>query len=215
MANFNTPGMGVYGSTWQAGGYSGAGNVARLLDSLAGRVAAICGNADTVFDELQQVRTMFSYEKLVVFGVNDVGMYIDRLDHWVTLHYSNLKVWKAVRWAEGRGTHETHYHSIVEGPEVEYAWQGLNPNFPLSGYFAAQVAYLMGADQIILCGCPGSPARRFFEAELRQDFGYGGGPSVSDVNIRQQFVGEMNRVPNFKDRLRSMSGWTREYLGGV
>lgn len=212
--NYNTIGMGTYGSTWQAAAYSGNGNVQELIGTLADRVVAVCGNAHTVFDELELVRRKYDYEDLVVFGVNDVGMFLPRLDHWLTLHWKKLPAWKAARWSSGF-TSDTKYHSIVTGEAIDYSWFGLNPLFALSGYFAAQVAYIMDARLIILCGCPGAPVRRFFEAAPRSDFGYGGGTTQSDDGVRQQFINEMNRVNDFKERLRSMGGWTRNYLGGL
>ena len=211
-ANFNAASMGNYGSTWQVRGYAGQGNVHPLLGTLTGRVVAVCGNAWTVFEDLEAVRA--KYSDLVVFGVNDVGMYLDQLDHWATLHYANLLAWKSVRWLSGRGAWDTTVHSVQEAAGVHYVWANITPMFALSGYFAAQIAYVMGADKIFLCGCPGSAARRFFEATPKPE-GYGGDVAVSDINLRKQFIDEMERVPDFAERMRSVSGWTRSYLGGL
>ncbi|KKL64426.1 hypothetical protein LCGC14_2165120, partial [marine sediment metagenome] len=54
MTTWNTPGMGTYGATWEQGGYCGRGNVAELIDSLRGRPAIVCGNAEGVFAELDR-----------------------------------------------------------------------------------------------------------------------------------------------------------------
>lgn len=226
MTEWNTPGMGTYGSTWQHAGYSGAGNVAGLLDSLRGRPAIVCGNAAGVFEELEEAkRLLFLARALtnngaiggtsepVIVAANDVGMYLDVLDHWVTLHTDNLAAWKAVRWLHHRGAESTQYHAPDEKPPVNWVWSGLNPHFALSGYYATQIMWLMGCRPIVLCGCPGTPARRFFEAQPRADFGYGGGQATSDQNIRRQVEQEMKRLPEFKRAVRSMSGWTREFFG--
>jgi hypothetical protein len=115
---------------------------------------------------------------------------------------------KADEWAKYHGVNSKHLY-------VDYAWEFLTPIMALSGYFAMQIAWLMGCSPIILAGCPGDGTPRFFEAKQRGGFQYGSGETGSDKGIRQQVVNEMNRVPEFKAAVRSMSGWTREFFGGV
>lgn len=212
MGNYNAPSMGTYGSLWQAHGYAGRGNTAELIDTLKGRVVVVCGNAEGVFQEYELVKR--KYDDIVVFGVNDAGMYIPNLVHWVSLHWDKLDAWRNVRRMENPDEKIT-MHSIQEHPNVNYTWAGLTPYFALSGYFAMQIAYIMGADLIVLCGCPGLGVRRFFEATSRLDMQYGGGIGQSDRNVQQQVVSEMNRLPEFKQKVRSMNGWTRNYFGGL
>ncbi len=209
----NAESMGTYGSSWQAAGYSGSGNVAGLIDSLRDRTAIICGNADGVFDELADV--LLKVENPVIYAVNDVGMFLPQVDHWVSLHPDNLGAWKAVRWLQTREHENAKYHSYDSRPFIDYKWMGLVPVFALSGYFAMQIAHIMGVSKIVLCGCPGDATRRFFEQKPRSDFFYGAGPHGSDKSIREQVEKEMNRLPDFKDKVRSMSGWTRDFFGGL
>lgn len=206
--------MGTYGSAWQTGGYSGSGNVEPLIGSLQGKTAIIAGNAVGVFGEVDTVLAL--HPDAIVFAVNDVGMYLPRVDHWVSLHADNLGVWKAVRWLTHHQMEAAKYHSVTARPVVDFLWEGLTPCFALSGYFAMQIAYILGAREIILCGCPGSPVRRFFEARLREDgFGYGGGLKGSDKGIREQLEKEMERVPELRKKVRSTSGFTRTFFGGL
>lgn len=210
----NAASMGSYGSEWQHKGYSGSGNVAGLLDSLRGRSAIVAGGAQGVFEEVAAVERKL--ESPVIFAANDAGMYLPRLDHWVSLHADNLGPWKQVRWLHPGPSEQAKYHSCDKRPFIDYVWEGLCPVFCLSGYFAMQIAYLMGCERIVLCGCPGTPAPRFFEAGVRADgFGYGSGDRGADDGIRQQIEKEMGRTPDFKERVRSTSGWTREFFGGV
>jgi hypothetical protein len=219
MANFSSPGMGTYGSTWQHGGYSGCGNVGELLGSLTGRPALICGNAASVFEDY--AKALQRYPEAIVYGVNDVGMYLPRMHHWVTGHGDNALAWKTVRWLEDRSRREymqtdrVWIHSVMDRSAVDYVWDQLNPQFALSGNLAMQIAWLMGCAPIILCGCPNSPKRRFFDVTSRDTFGYGGGQEQADRNIRQQIEIEMGRVPAFKAVVRSMSGWSKEFFGGI
>lgn len=218
MAVRNAPTMGTAGSSWQHGGYSGQGNVAGLLGSAKGRAALVAGNADGVFDEVEKALDHFAArgaERPLVFAANDVGMYLRPLDHWASLHYDNLPAWKSVRWLHHKGAEDIALHSDQPAPHIDHCWHLLTPCMALSGMFAAQIAYLMGCDPIVLCGCPGTQVRRFFEPQARTDFGYGGGPGAADKNIRMQIRAELNRVPEFKERLRSMSGWSRDYLGSL
>ena len=218
MSNhFSSLGMGSYGASWSAGGYSGCGNVGELVGSLRGHPAVVCGNARGVFEELEVVRKRYGLP-LAVFAVNDVGMYLPRLDHWVSLHSEQFEEWKPVRWMHHKGDEWAKYHGLkLEHKYVDYAWELLTPIMALSGYFAMQVAWIMGCSPIILAGCPGDGTRRFFEAADRtsSEFQYGSGDTGSDKGIRQQLINEMNRVPEFKAVVRSMSGWTREFFGGV
>jgi len=204
--------MGTYGSTWQAGGYAGAGSVASLLGTLQGRPALVCGNAAGVFEELDAAKALTMDRDPVVFGVNDVGMYLHPMAHWVSLHGDKFPAWKAVRWAHAKGEETCLYHTMPPF-EADVMWEALRPVFALSGYFAMQIAWLMGARPIILCGCPGMQAPRFFEATARPEFGYGNGPAGSDHAIREQLENEMRRLPEFKAAVRSMSGWTAEFFG--
>jgi hypothetical protein len=205
--------MGLYGTTWEAGGYAGDGPVAELIGTLQGRPSIVCGNATGVFDEL--VRALAVYPDAVIYGVNDVGMYLPRMDHWVSLHSDNLGVWKSVRWLHTRDREQTLYHAVDARAFVDYNWSSIRPIFALSGYFAMQIAHVMGSGRIILCGCPGSSVRRFFEAAPRVDFAYGNGNAGGDAGVRQQLEKEMERIPDFRIKVRSMSGWTREYFGGI
>lgn len=208
--------MGNYGATWEHAGYCGKGNVSDLLGSLRGRAAIVCGNAKGVFEEVEEVQgSRLKVEDPVYFAANDVGMYLPHVDHWMSLHVDNLGAWKPVRWLHPIPGENAKYHSIAQRPFIDYAWEGLTPLFCLSGYFAMQIAYLMGSERIILCGCPGSQVPRFFEAKVQANFGYGGGSTGNDKNIQEQVVKEMKRLPDFKERVRSLSGWTREFFGGV
>jgi|SRR3990167_5860737 len=213
MTTRNAITMGNYGASWESRGYCGGGNVADLINSLRYRPAVICGNGKNVFDELTEVLRI--YVDPVIFAVNDVGMFLPKIDHWVSLHSDFLSAWKAVRWLHPKEKEDVFYHSIDKRPFIDYIWQGLTPMFALSGYFAMQIAYIMGAELIILCGCPGDDAKRFFDLIPRDDFSYGGGENGSDKGVREQLINEMERLPDFKNKVRSLGGWTNSFFGGI
>jgi hypothetical protein len=194
---------------WQAKGYSGSGNVEGLIDSLQSRTAIVAGNAKGVFEEVQSV----GIEEVVVFAVNDCGMYLPHMDHLVSLHTPKLIFWAMLRRdgsskSVGNIDFKTHGAYVGNGPD--YIWEGLSPLMALSGYFAMQLAYLMGCERIILCGCPGDLTPRFWETGPRTDnFDY------QTDGVIQQLTQEMARLPEFKSKVRSMSGFTKEFFGGV
>jgi len=210
MANFNMPGMGTYGSSWQAHGYSGNGNVASLIDSAKGQAAIIVGSAHSCFLDLDEIRPAFP--TALIFAVNDVGMFLPHVDHWCSLHAPNLETWRWVRYIHPKHETKISFHSYNIRPKLLdenpnwFDWDKLNPLFALSGYFAMQIAWIMGCAPIILTGCPGSPCRRFFEGHGINYSPHG------EPGIRNQVISEMNRLPEFRHVVRSMSGWTREFF---
>lgn len=213
MAVINAASMGMYGVAWESAGYGGNGNVAPLIGSISGHPAIIAGGARTVFDDMRSA--LDAYPEAKIFAVNDIGMFLPVVHHWVSLHGDHLGMWKNVRWLQHRAMESAEYHCTSAFPYINWLWDGLRPVFCLSGYFAMQIAWIMGASPIILCGCPGSSMPRFFDLYQRDDFGYGGGPLNADSNIQEQVVSEMVRVPDFKKAVRSMSGWTKEFFGGI
>ena len=73
---------------WEYGGYSGDGYLEPYLGSVNGGVAAVCGNARPVFDELEAVRRR---DPITIFAVNDVGMYLPSFKFWVSLHSEKME----------------------------------------------------------------------------------------------------------------------------
>src|SRR5262249_15882683 len=194
-------------------GYTVYGEERRLEGQLQDRVALVCGNAETVFDDLSEALWMF--DSAAIFAVNDIGCYLAVIHHWVSLHGDKLQKWVAVRRAEPSVWQgfKTHTSSTAIAPP-DYICSIEPCTFSLSGLFAVQIAYIMGAEKIILCGCPGDGTRRFFDRKPRIDYSYGGGLTPGDLRDRDHFQQELNRVPELRKRLRSMSGQTRTILGG-
>jgi len=202
---------------WTHGGYSGSGNVESLIGSLYGRAAVVVGSGGSIEDILDQVEEVRFKLKPVIFAVNDIGLYLPCVDHWCSLHNEKLKHWYGVKTCEEREHWErikTHTAIGATGG-LHYYWHGLCPLFALSGYFAMQVAWIMGCSPIVLVGCPGDDTRRFFAKEPRKGFHYGHGGSAADNGMKRQLLDEMARIPEFKKSVRSTDGWTREFFGGL
>jgi hypothetical protein len=173
----------------------------------------VAGNAAGVFEEVEEAKAIL--ENPVIFAANDVGIYLKHVDHWCSLHTNNLAAWKAARWLSCDSVDRTYYHGVDEKPFIDYAWGTMGPLLCLSGYFAMQVAWVMGCDRIVLAGCPGDGTKRFFEARPRPDYAYGSGADGREDGIRQSLLHEMKRLPDFREAVRSMSGWTKTVFGGL
>jgi hypothetical protein len=79
---------------------------------------------------------------------------------------------------------------------------------PLSGYFAMQIAWLMGAGSITLIGCPGDNTPRFWETRPTN-------PAYHEDGVVRMLRNEMLRLPEFKTIVRSTDGWTADFFGRV
>jgi hypothetical protein len=151
---------------WEAKGYVGGGNVAGLLDSQKGRPALIAGGAKGVFEEVRLARGNLGPLALT-YGVNDVGVFLPHVDHFVSHHTPRLARWVEIRrdptgGSYGNTSFEVH-DSGLYGDTYWHQWKELTPVMSLSGLFAMQIAYLMGCEPIVLCGIPCDDTPRFWE----------------------------------------------------
>jgi hypothetical protein len=78
-----------------------------------------------------------------------------------------------------------------------------------SGLFAAQVGICLGYEQIILCGVPQDNSGRFFDPPWVKGLTHG-----TDMPAKKCFREAVQRTPDLKRCVRSMSGWTKELFGG-
>ena len=212
---------------WTYKGFTGmGGNVTPLFKEGGAGVAIVAGSARPVFDEVKAVLAV--HPDATIFAVNDVGLYLPTLHHWCSMHHERLKWWDLCRrsrhnedaaefeafllHAQGKGPKPYYTHSILEPDRYDYHWAALEPGYGLSGSFAAAVAYLMGHDQIILCGCPGGRAARFFDPEEGKRWN-NPEDSYTDAGFMTQLESDARHRPEFHARLRSMSGFTADYFG--
>jgi len=195
---------------WECKGYIGEGNVAGLLGSLSGRPAIVAGSGKGVFEEVQRATRLL--HEPVVFAVNDVGVLLPHIDHFVSHHTPRLALWVSIRRDPTGGSYgNTNFNvhdSGTYGPTDWYQWKGLTPVMSLSGLFAAQIAYLMGCSFIVFAGCQCDDTPRFWETEYKTS-------NVGYMKTQKTFQQELYFKPEFKRALRSMSGWTKEFLGGI
>lgn len=191
------------------------------------RPLLIVGGARGVFDDLaaftgQNDESLYSElgkwsEKTGdVMAINDIGMYLEcDIHHWASLHPPYLAHWYGLRQGHGLPPAKTMLHSIPWGdksyagdehPAIDVTWRLPNANSGLSGLFAARIAVLMGYKSIILAGCPIDNSARFFDPP-------GKGGCHGQENIIDAWQCEIHSNTKFRERVRSLSGNTRLWLG--
>lgn len=89
--------------------------------------------------------------------------------------------------------------SAGKGPEIEAPhcqdWYGT------SGLFGIEVALWLGAERIVLAGCPIDETPHYYDGATLMPW------------LEHYRDGWMASLPEIKGRVKSLSGWTREILG--
>lgn len=167
------------------------------------KVALCLGGADGVQDEWEAAQRLATFDYVV--ACNDVGtIWPGRLDAWVTLHPEKMAGWREQRREKGlpdAKRYLVHGDYVPDWMElVEFRFPGQD-NSGSSGLFAAKVALIdLGADRAVLAGIPLVRSSHFFDAAQWEAAG----------GYRE--VWERLR-PEYRDRIRSMSGWTAHFFG--
>lgn len=179
------------------------------------KTALVLGGAACLHDDLAAYRGPVDG----VVACNDAGAeWPGELDAWVSLHPRHWTVklrvagvlqeaWKTKRAERGYPPARAYYAHQSARPPVpddvtvtDYRFPGQDKSGS-SGLFAAKVALVdLGFDRAVLCGIPLTETPHF----------YGGEPWRSAEAYRRQWL----TVPEeYRDRMRSMSGWTAVLLG--
>jgi hypothetical protein len=160
------------------------------------------GGARGVWDELREAQALFPDAD--IGAVNDSGAdYRGHLKLFATLHPEKFERWQRFRERKGFNTdYVAVSHKAWAGVRVDlvkqFLWSGC------SGLYLCQIAAMeFGYQQIILCGMPLTAEPHYFDTEAW----------TQATRLRAGWK-EAAQQPELKDRIKSMSGWTREYLGG-
>jgi len=163
-------------------------------------LAMVCGSADCLYDDYDNAQLL--YPGATIIAVNGAPL---RAEHRFSVHWSNLKV---KGWIEpGETVHSCvkDESSIPEASWVDQWWFGVNDVQGTSGWAAAKMALQMGHDKVVLCGIPiddslymnGRPAKTF-----------------EDHNVLKAYRSAIAEDTEYHSKIISMSGWTKELLGG-
>ena len=211
--------------TWSVHGIEGYGEKPSLIGTCKGPVIIVgCGR--TVWDDL----STFSH-RWPIMALNDIGLYLPIVHHWVSLHDDILICFHETRCRLKRpeahslhsayGTHTRRLEMEAASnrilwpvqrtarADLNYAelnlWH-LKPYCSISGVFAVFVALLLGYEHIVLAGIPADSSGGFYDPPGRF------GPHGNNRYLRR-WAETLDLYPIVKERVRSLSGNTREWLG--
>lgn len=167
----------------------------------SGRDLIALGGAVGLWDELEEAQRLFPHAD--VGAVNDAGSeYSGHLTLFATLHPEKFGDWQRIRERRGLNTDYTAIsHKLVAG-----AWVDLRKSQVFSGdsglYLCQVAAIHFGYERIIACGMPLNEDPHYFDSAAWQD-----------ARRYRRGWREASQQPELRDKIRSMSGWTRGLLG--
>lgn len=165
------------------------------------------GGAQCVWGDLKALEAMIgrAWPGWIV-AANDVGSHLSVLHHWVTLHPEKMRKWEKDRRDNGHPTEYIRWGRRIH-PDLDLqakSWGGGS-----SGLLAVAVAVdKLGAERVVLCGTPLNRTPHFDESTVHPT-----GKTWSSANSHWRVWTKDTVKARLKDRVRSMSGRTRDLLG--
>ena len=153
-----------------------------------------------MFDD---IRPEFVFADSIV-AVKDIGITYPHVDHWVTYHPERLKRELAQRRQLGYSDPKFiwTYDRIRLKDDLGVPIKRIGRKGGSSGYMGMWVG-LEVADKVVLCGIPMDPKMPHYRRPKKR-----GWPEAE--MYRKVWL---DNLPLLKDRVRSMSGWTKDLLG--
>lgn len=168
--------------------------------------ALVLGSANCLEQDIQAATNLAPFE--IIVAAKGAGVvWRGELDGWVSLHPDRMQKDRDARAANGypeAGVHFGHqYKEGCTGIDVwyDYKFEG-QIRSGSSGLYAVKVALdYFNADKVVMCGIP------LLKDEGRID-------GMKTWNGASSFhQGFEQAIPAFKDRVRSMGGWTALRVG--
>lgn len=164
-------------------------------------IALVLGGARCVYDDIAAAQKLVTTD--IVVAVKDIGITWPTPHYWATLHPERVPKELAERRRSGLPDPiaiYTYNKRIPKGIDLPYHVVDLKGGS--SGLLGVMVA-LEVADKAVVCGVPLDPRQPHYRRPKKQ-----GWPPATMYRIAWKQVHS-----KLKDRVRSMSGWTRELLG--
>lgn len=175
------------------------------------KTCLVLGGADCLFEDVHAARNL---PRDGVVACNEAGIeWPGDLDAWVSLHPEHFTGKRWLEKRQGSPAKRLIAHPAAAQPHrrarlpanvefTEYAFPG-QTHSGSSGLFAAKVALIdLGFDRVVFCGVPLTQTPHFWDAKRE--------PWKSANDFRRQWLA----LPEeYRDRMRSMSGWTAVLLG--
>ncbi len=167
----------------------------------------VCGNAWTLHDDLERARKLFPDAPCIAINgaareVRALALYSWHPDRFKEAGYEWIRRQQR-RFGDGFEVHGARtYHNM---PWVEYWWPETKKGGGGSAWGARKMAWLMGFDQVVLCGCPLIPG------PYVGNHGLGG--LMTREQVVQMYVDQIKADRQWHEGAYSMSGCTRDILG--
>jgi len=166
----------------------------------------IFGRAKLVMDEVAQAMAKVDFDAVMAIG--RVGVNWQRpLNYWCTFHTNELEQWIIARrqaglppageyWTSTRGRTSTQLDAHVKKMDV------VGGSSAMIGVMVAR--YRLFAQRVVLCGCPLDPEAGYVDKDGEWKEAIMHRPAWRTAHKAQLLQGVV-----------SMSGWTKELLGGL
>ncbi len=152
----------------------------------------ITGSAPDVLIDIAGVPRVCSYDFMAI-GLDAVAKYAWPIKYMATYHPVEIpEIRKRREQAGGNTDYRVVSMEARDGVDIVEPFRPPSGSSSLLGVLAA---LRMGYRRIILCGCPLI------------------GKNAAAGNYETFQAGWIERADEFQDRVRSMSGWTKKYLG--
>lgn len=164
-------------------------------------IALVLGGAQCVHDDIAAAQALFKAD--IIMAVKDIGITWPHIDYWATYHPERLPKELGQRRAAGLPDPKAifTYHVRIP-PSLDLPIRVMKTKGGSSGLLGTEAALLV-ADKAVLCGIPLDPKQVHYRRPKK-----GGWPPAAMYRKAWDVA-----YPQLKNRVRSMSGWTRELLG--
>lgn len=181
-----------------------------MVGKFHGKRLVVCAGAACVWDDLALLGVREASADTHIMAINDVVMHLPmQVKHVYSNDHRMLPHWVAARrplYVKRHGPVENVHTNRVGDVRWRWPWPGQGTSL-LGGVYTGLA---MGYDRVVICGGPLDDSPNYFS------------PSWEIRNFRREVGNKTNgdmmywkdaRDRCFRDRVRSMSGRTRELLG--
>jgi hypothetical protein len=175
---------------------------------MGSKLLVILGGASCVWKDYKEAQTILRNQHVSLLAINDVIVHINEdFDYAATLHPEKVQDWINQRKARNLSppkkvfSFREYYEAVTD--VTDYRWNGTDGAYSSgsSGLFSIKVGIELGYNKIVLCGIPmDQKLGHFFDENAWEQ---------ADLYKRAWLLNKENLM----DKVRSMSGWTREMLG--
>ena len=170
--------------------------------------ALVVGTAWNMMEDFgNALRHMNDYQTYETIGINRTGQFIQcsmlvsqdrkQIPYWRGLSLNQQVIYHSIR-PGGDESHEDH-------PDIYYFWPA-GTGSGTSAWTAAKIALAIGFEEVILCGVP-IESGPYIDGVLA--------PTFDDKMVLRKTREAIMKDTWLHPYVKSMSGWTREFLGGI